>query len=63
MNLDNIPYIDDWDDCDGESVHVFLRDKDGNYAWKWVAIDDLLQYGRSDIVEQFFPDAAWNMAA
>lgn len=61
--LDDIPEIDDWSACDGEAICCFMRDMEGELGWHWVAIDDLLQYGRPDIVETFFPDAGWNIAA
>lgn len=48
--------IEEADDGDGESVHVYGIDPaDGKWKWQWVSIEELCEAGRSDIVEVFWP--------
>lgn len=48
--------IEEFDDCDGESVHVYGLDNDtGKYSWGWVPLDYVAERGRSDIIDRLFP--------
>lgn len=58
LNLDYITDIDDWSDCDGTSIYCKVRNLEGELTWHWIAIDDLIQYDRPDIVDEFFQMAA-----
>ncbi len=48
--------IEDMDDCDGESAHVYgLNIETGRYGWGWVTLEALYEAGRSDIIRGLFP--------
>jgi hypothetical protein len=45
--------IDQWDDCDGESIHMCIPDSSGDWTWHWVSIETIAEYGRADILAAF----------
>jgi hypothetical protein len=52
----DVDSIEDVEDCDGESVLAYGPDSDtGEWRWDWVSIEHLHDYGRTDIIRQFFP--------
>ncbi|OWK21720.1 hypothetical protein [Mesorhizobium amorphae] len=48
--------VEEADDGDGESVHVYGLDPvDGKWKWEWVTAAELCEAGRFDLVEMFWP--------
>ncbi|MCB4771451.1 hypothetical protein LGR54_22845 [Ancylobacter sp. Lp-2] len=48
--------IQDFDDCDGESVSCYGFDTEtGQWGWGWVPLEDLEEAGREDILDALFP--------
>lgn len=49
--------IEDMDDCDGESVHVYGFDPETNgWGWGWLGLEYLYESGRTDIIARLFPE-------
>jgi hypothetical protein len=43
--------IEDVDECDGESLHVYGRDiSTGRWQWQWLPVEVLIEAGRGDLV-------------
>jgi hypothetical protein len=43
--------IEEFEDCDGESVHCYGLDRDSDeWTWQWVPVDVLHEYGRQDVL-------------
>ncbi len=43
--------IEDADDCDGDTMHVYGRDPTtGQWFWQWLPVETLLEAGRGDLV-------------
>jgi hypothetical protein len=42
--------IDDWDDADNDSLHLFVKDRTtGKYGWHWVYRDRLADHGLREL--------------
>jgi hypothetical protein len=43
--------IEEFEDCDGESVHCLGVDAEsGNWRWEWVPVETLMEAGRGDLL-------------
>lgn len=48
--------IEEFDECDGESVSCFGFDPEtGAWTWGWVHLEDIEEAGREDIMCALFP--------